>query len=208
MFEPLSSRDRILAAAIDVIEREGEAALRVDRIAQAAEITKPSIYHFFHDRDGLIVAAQADRYRRSINFGLLSLDFDRVLDCDSQAHFAGLLYSAVSSSTSADGVLRRRLRVQVLGSAVTRPELQKSIEQVHRESIITLAKVFGYGQKRGWVQSNFSPSALAAWWYGTIGGRHLVEDYSETADADEWPQITWSAIVHLLGFPADMQFDD
>lgn len=41
------SSERILEAAIAAIEAGGEASLRIDLIAQEAQITKPSIYHFY-----------------------------------------------------------------------------------------------------------------------------------------------------------------
>ncbi|CAB4897456.1 unannotated protein [freshwater metagenome] len=200
----MSNRDRLLEAAIEAIERDGEAALRVDQVAEAVGVTKPSIYHFFHDRDGLIVAAQAERYRRSITYLLADLDLDIVLECESQAEYARLIHAVVMSSTSPDGVLRRRLRAQVLGSAVSRPALQESVGEVHRQTVATLAKVLGYGQKRGWFRPEFSSSAVAAWWFGAIFGRHLVEDYSNADDANAWPAITWSTIAHLMGVSADL----
>ena len=200
----VSNRDRLLEAAIEVIERDGEAALRVDHVAEMVGVTKPSIYHFFGDRDGLIVAAQAERYRRSINYSLADLDFDIVLECESQVEYAQLLKTVIMSANTSDGVIRRRLRVEVLGSAVSRPALRESISDVHRQAVATLAKVVGYGQKRGWFRSEFSPSALASWWYGVIFGRHLVEDYSNADDAGEWTAITWSTIAHLMGVPAEL----
>lgn len=142
---PASNRDRLLEAAIGIVERHGEAALQVDQVAEMVGVTKPSIYHFFGDRDGLIVAAQAERYRRSIVVGLVDLDLDTVLECDSQAEYATLLHSVIMSTNTTDGVVRRRLRAEVIGSAVARPALHASIAEVHRQTVVALARVLAYG---------------------------------------------------------------
>lgn len=196
-----NSRGRLLEAAIEVIEREGEAALRVDAVAEKAGVTKPSIYHFFHDRDGLIVAAQAERYYRSLFIGVRQLDLDALLGTASHDEYIEMLRATFLAAMSTDGVEQRRVRAQALGSAVTRPALRAAILEVHREVVATLTRVLAHGQERGWLRSDFSPSALSSWWFGISAGRHLVEEYSEYADAAAWPAIVWSTVAHLTGLP-------
>ena len=48
MTTDLSTRDRLIQAAISIIETEGEAGVRVDQVAALAGFTKPVLYaHFF-----------------------------------------------------------------------------------------------------------------------------------------------------------------
>jgi len=200
----VTSRDRLLEATIEIIDGEGEVAVRVDRVADMAGVTKPSIYHFFRDREGLVVAALTERYRRSVTHSMSSISLDVVLECDSQADFVALLRQAIDESFSPEGISRRRLRVQVLGSAAARPELQDSIRDVHRHTVADLAKVLGYGQKRGWINADLPSTDLAEWWYGLILGRHLVEVYAEESAAPGWDRVAVSAIAHVLGVPIAM----
>ncbi|MGO9198265.1 MAG: TetR/AcrR family transcriptional regulator [Acidimicrobiales bacterium] len=53
-------RDELLGAALDVIRRVGPGA-SMDEMAAEAGITKPVLYRYFRDRDGLI-AAVAERF--------------------------------------------------------------------------------------------------------------------------------------------------
>lgn len=200
----MTSRDRLLEATIEIIDGEGEVAVRVDRVADMAGVTKPSIYHFFRDREGLVVAALTERYRRSVTHSMSSISLDVVLECDSQADFVALLRQAIDESFSPEAVSRRRLRVQVLGSAAARPELQASIRDVHRRTVADLAKVLGYGQKRGWLSTDFPSASLAEWWYSLIFGRHLVEVYAEDSATQGWDRVAFTAIAHVLGVPAEM----
>ncbi|MGO9196535.1 MAG: TetR/AcrR family transcriptional regulator [Acidimicrobiales bacterium] len=57
---PPGRRDELLAAALDVIRLVGPDA-SMDEMAAAAAITKPVLYRYFGDRDGLI-AAVAERF--------------------------------------------------------------------------------------------------------------------------------------------------
>ena len=67
------TRDKILEAAIAIIEVEGEAGVRVDRVVETAGFTKPVLYHHFDDREDLVIAAQGERYRRSFDDALVAL---------------------------------------------------------------------------------------------------------------------------------------
>ena len=60
----LSPRDKIIERAIAVLEKDGEAAIRTNTIAADCGCTAPILYREFQSREGLIIAAQAERYRR------------------------------------------------------------------------------------------------------------------------------------------------
>lgn len=191
---PATSRERLIGAAIAIIEAEGEAGVRVDRVAEMAEVAKPSLYHYFGDRAGLIVAAQAQRYRQA----MVIVEIDQVLAIESRVDFARAVLTAIDSYSSPEGAVRRRLRIQVLGSAVSRPDLQLAIREAHEYSVRELTRVITFGQKLGWVSSRFSASSIVEWWFGVVLGRHLVEEYGKEADAIEWKDVTLHMTSMLL----------
>lgn len=192
-----SSRERMLEAAIAIIETDGEAGVRVDRVAEAAEIAKPSLYHFFTNRDGLIIAAQAERYRRSLLFGL-NLLVEPVQVAESREAFTSLLRAVIRSFKLPEGQARRRQRIQVLGSAASRPELRRHIREVEDQAVAEAAGVFRIAQERGWVTTRFDLEILARWWFGLILGRHLIDDVVDEAQSDQWNDIALEALEHIL----------
>ena len=195
------TRERLLEAAIDAIEAGGEVSVRVDRIAAAAGVTKPMIYAHFVERDGLIVAAQAERYRRALAFGLseMAAAVDR---CGSAEDYAALMRSWVRSFADADGMRRRAMRVEVLGSAVSRPGLRAAIRDVTAAHVAQLAATITTAQQRGWVTTQFSAATFAAWWTGLVLSRHTVETHPDDYDLDAWDALT-ATILQFVSTSGD-----
>jgi AcrR family transcriptional regulator len=185
-----------LEAAIAVIDQRGEAGLKVDEIADMAEITKPSLYHFFGDREGLVVAAQAERFRRSLRYGQEEA-LVLAQACTTKAEFEGLIMAGLTQFADAAAVERRRVRIDVLGSAVSRPELLAEVNQVLTEAANDLGQLVDIGRERGWVTGSFSSGSLAMWWYGTLLGRYLVES-NDAFDVAEWDSIMVTTLRNLL----------
>jgi len=205
MVAELSTRERLLAAAIEVISAQGEAAVRVDAIADTAEITKPSIYHFFGDRDGLIIAAQAERFRRAVLY--LQSDILAPLDaCTTRGQYARLLTEGVRVFGSPEGAARRQVRIEVLGSAASRPALRQAVNQIILEASQDLARIVDVGRSRGWVTDTISSESFAIWWYGALLGRHLVET-NPAFNPTEWDSAMTKAVLHLVLDKPDIDWD-
>lgn len=199
MAEGPSTRERLIEAAISVMSREGEVGVRVDVIAEMAGVTKPSLYHFFGDRDGLVTAAYAEMYRRSIVFGLPEL-LEAVRNSGSKEEYRDIIIASVASFFSPEGVKRRALRLSVLGSADTRPGLRELIVEVNRAQMADFAEIVRTGVERGWATLPFDPGTTGLWWWGMVNGRHLAE-IDPAADLAEWDRVARDAVLHLLFGP-------
>lgn len=195
----MTSRERMLEAAIEVIEEHGEAGVRVDEIASMAKVAKPSLYHFFGSRDGLIAAAQAERYRKSLNIGLDEV-LQRVSACSSADEFAQLARAWISTFSADDARHRRAVRLEVLGSSVSRPELQVVVEKADRLANEQLAELGRIAQSRGWALQSpeLDPYDVAAWLHGLWNGRYLAEITEDPERIAAWDQVTMTAVLRLL----------
>jgi AcrR family transcriptional regulator len=68
-----SSSQRILTTALDLFAVRGYDATSVREICEAAAITKPTLYHFFGSKDGVLralVVTGFDQFRGIVNRGL------------------------------------------------------------------------------------------------------------------------------------------
>jgi len=197
MTSGLSTRERLLEATITAITIHGEAGVKVDAIADEAEITKPSLYHFFGDREGLIVAAQAERFRRSLRIGLDEA-MTATRECASADDFKELIRVFVAGfSTQEQGAERRRARMEVLGATAARPALRKVVNEVFADTANELAQLVNIARDRGWVTNSRSSHSIGVWWCVTLSGRYIVESNDAFAN-DEWDNNLLSATLHLL----------
>lgn len=54
--ESPGTRERIMQATYDVMQEHGFAGLSISRIAERADLSKSSVYHFYDDKDDLLLA--------------------------------------------------------------------------------------------------------------------------------------------------------
>jgi AcrR family transcriptional regulator len=119
----LSTREAILRAAARLLEGRGFEALSVDAVARAAGVTRSSVYHQFHSRDGLFLHLIAESLRtlqRGRNgrrrFGSA---LDRFLH-EAETGFRG------------DPELLRMFYLLVFDRSWSRPELKRLLREAYR----------------------------------------------------------------------------
>ena len=184
-----------------MIDSKGEAGLRVRDIAATAGVTEPSIYHFFGSREGLIVAAQAHRYI----FGQvtpLRTFAQAVYACRTKKQFVQVVKQTLTNIYENPASLAvRSARVNVLGSAQTRPELARRLAEVQKIANDTLAEPLAFARDKGWVRKGVDLNVLASWMIGQINGRVLVEFESDPEELQKWNEISTDAVLAILGHP-------
>ncbi len=62
MGDGTNSRDVILRCALGLFARRGYDGVGVAQVAEAAGITKPTLYYFFHSKEGLLSAVLEEHY--------------------------------------------------------------------------------------------------------------------------------------------------
>ena len=119
-----TSRMRILSAARVQVEEKGIMGLRVQDVADAANVSVPLIYKYFGDRDGLLSHALVAMYDEFI---LRQIDaaraFFRSLEKPTAEHVANML--AVTRQN--DRSMRRWINLQIMAASVEIPSLRKEL---------------------------------------------------------------------------------
>lgn len=195
----LSTKQRLIEAAISIIEADGEVAIRVDQVAERAGFTKPVLYHHFDDREAIIAAAQAERFRRSLEIGWDDL-VAPLRAAASAEQFYEILWDWITSTISIDGEVRRRFRTDVMGSAISRPLLMQSIIEASRSHADKVALSLELAQARGWIYANVSARDLAHWWIGLVSSRIFFEIDREGFDIDSWNKLTEHTLRSMINF--------
>jgi AcrR family transcriptional regulator len=183
-----SSADRILDAAIEMIECGGEAAVRVNDLAIRSGLAVTAVYHYYGDRDGLIAAAQAARYIRNAREFMAQHIMD-VRNCQSREELRAYLHSFLREVFSAERAPARWVRVNVLGSSYARPALQRALSDEHNRMFGEIEKLWTEVQARGFINPTVDPVAIGPWYMSVITGRVLIEIPGSNVDVRAWDTL-------------------
>lgn len=155
-----ATMDRIVDATVAAIESGGEPALRVNDIARDSNVSVATLYHYFGDREGLVVAARVRQYLGST--GVYLADFARAVgELNDAQEFAALIKVFFDRSVAAENRQQRFLRAEILGSSRTRPQLAASLREIQDDHLRGLTEVFGIAKDRGFIASNVDPRDIA-----------------------------------------------
>jgi AcrR family transcriptional regulator len=186
---------RLIEATIEAIERGGEASVRVTEVAAAAGVSKSSIYYFFGDREGLVSAAEAERYARTVfgfDIGHAYLDSN-----PTPADWVEFVVFGYSSFGDADGERRRRERIEILGSAVSNERLRAVVADANRRWIDELEELIDRAQGMGMMGTSHSAAAIATWMQTLMTGRYQIEILDDAERLRHWDEVTGTVIRAL-----------
>ena len=192
--------ERILMAAASIIDRHGEAGVRINDICKGLKITAPSVYHFFGDREGLIEATQSYRYARGQD-EFIQWFADGVYGCSNSSEFVQHIHAAIHLLLSPSRREFRRARADVLGSAQYRPSLATKVSEAQNKSNLRQVETLRYARAKGWIKDDFDLEAFSAWTSGLSVSKRLVELTGSSTDIKQWDDITTRAICLVLGVP-------
>lgn len=190
------NRAKVLSLAVAAIDAGGEAAIRVNHLAAEAGVTPPVIYYHFDSRDGLVIAAQIERYSRRIleDTAAIGAIVDR---CTSRDELRETLI-ATWRRIIAERRDSRWTRISVTGSAYARPELEAELARVQDEIIAGLVGILEPSRIRGWLKPDIDLVTAVAWQHSMLFGRVFVERGEELVDLDQWNELTIDAFVRVF----------
>ena len=188
---------RLLAEAVRVIEAHGEVAIHIRDIASACGVTSPIVYKAFHSREGLIVAAQTERYIRS--WRETAFEVPEIIAASTTVEeLKDVMASSIRRILGPDRYIHRRVRHEVLGSLVHQPELERAVIEQLRLMRKAYAEAFGIVQQRGLIRQDLDVDAAFMWYIGQIEGRFMIEIDPDGVNQDAWNKIFIEAVFYSL----------
>ncbi|MCB1355164.1 MAG: TetR/AcrR family transcriptional regulator [Maritimibacter sp.] len=113
-------REDIIAAAIELFEKKGVDATTVSDIAEACDVSTPTVFNYFGSKDGILVAIVEEGTQRKREEGLRRPRLDRVPLTDIVLD----LFSEISQETL--NIASRRVWRYAEASVIRRPETDLS----------------------------------------------------------------------------------
>lgn len=152
--------DRIVNVTVAAIEAGGEPSLRVNDIARDSEVSVATLYHYFGDREGLVVAARLKQFVGST--GIYYDAFSEAMNAASTSdELATVVREFFGQATSQASRAIRFLRAEIVGSSRTRPQLAAALREVQEVLVAKLTEVFANAQDRGLLRSSISARDIA-----------------------------------------------
>lgn len=194
--QPEGTKQRILNAAVECLEQYGESGVRLRDIKERVGVHTGSIYHFFGSRDGLIAAAHAERYERSLtavgSFSLLLESSNAAVEFRAGVE---MIFDVISSP---DGVARRQQRLAAIAGLVDRPLLRALLKEKHLTSEAEIQSVFEEAQRRGFIPESQDLRGVSGWYLGLLVGRVSLEEGLSNSTVAEWNDISRRTLLFLL----------
>jgi len=197
MARPTDTRERLIEAAVELIEEHGVTRLRLREVAARVGIQEPSIYTFFKNRDDLVIEASAARYQRGL-FDLSAVFAGMVATATTKEEFRTAVATVVSATFTEERVPFRWARIGVLELARTRPKLAERLRRVQREADEALGTTIGQAAERGWVRDDVDPVTLARWIIGLVNARVFLELDPQRRGASDWDRLTAEAVLSMM----------
>lgn len=188
---------RLLAEAVRVIDSQGEAAVHIRDVAAACGVTSPIVYKAFGSREGLIVAAQSERYIRSWRETSAGVP-EAIHAATTEEELKLAIGRAITNILGPDRHIHRRVRHEVLGSLVHLPSLEKAVVEQLGVMRRAFAEAFGDAQRRGLTRQDVDVEAAFMWYIGQIEGRFMIELDLANVDEAAWNKIFIEAIFYSL----------
>jgi AcrR family transcriptional regulator len=187
----------LLEVAIDAIDAGGESALRLDSIVEKAGVAITAVYHHFGNREGLMEAAQAERYIRTVWPLVVTLG-ERLAVVEDLEGLKATVLAILDASIDPEFAANRLRRLNVVGSTLGRPRLAEAVTAEQTRVNHYLADALRPFQDRGMIRADLDLVAFSSWVIGVILSRVVVELEPGQPTAPAWDQVTRRAIMALM----------
>lgn len=201
LFTLMTSRSdtpqRLLDEAVRVIDLHGEAAIRIRDVAAACGVTSPIVYKAYGSREGLIVAAQTERYIRSWRETASDVP-PAIMAATTVDELKAVIAGSIRAILGPDRYVHRRIRHEVLGSLVHHEELENAVVAQLSSMRDAFAQAFEVSKQRGLIRQDRDMRTAFMWYIGQIEGRFLIELDMAGVDEAEWNRMFMEAVFFNL----------
>jgi len=194
---PSRGRKELMAIAIDCFARYGYQGTSIDRIANAAGVTKGALYYHFRDKEELLFEAVKDR----------TVEFEeRVVGsvapiADPAEALAQIGRVCVRIATRNN--LRRFILTLMVEALDTNPRLSEAFRGIMRRFRSYLAGIVRVGQERGVFRSDVDATVAAELFAGGVIGAELQHYQDpERVDLAKTMDGVVKQLIALLRIPA------
>ena len=191
-------RDGIIEAAVTVFAREGYKGASVDDIAEAAGVSKGTVYGYFHNKEDLFYAT-FEAFQAQV-----AAQFIEALtrETTAQAQLASGLKAIAANLRANIEVFPVTLEVWAAASSgSTRQRFASAMEGLYQQFRGLTTELLARGQAEGEFRADMNPEAVAAWLVGGLDGLMLQCWFDPEIDAVGWSMDFLNAVLRGIAMP-------
>lgn len=189
--------DRALQVVAEVLDRGGEAALRLADVSRRSSVSVGSLYHHFGSREGLVSAARERQFLDSLP-GDAAEAVEFLEGASTPREFLERLRDMLERGEEAPRAAGRRRRFEMIGAAARRPGHLQGIVAVQTSYLDLIEGMVMTLQDRGWLKRDANPRALAVLLHGLSMTRVLAEIDEAPVDPEAWRDVVCHCIECFL----------
>lgn len=187
---------KILDSAISLLDQGGEPAVRLRAVAKLVGISQPTLYHYFKDRESLIIAAHARRLK--VNLAPTIDPFlAAVRSCKNREEFLDVLLGVYRHSYQPGRTAVREVRAELIGASMQRHELRESVVQEINASLADSISAIEFAKENGWIRQSIDSRAFALFNLSLISSAVYVEMQNDEALVNHWKNLTMEATTAI-----------
>lgn len=195
------ARRAILQVAMELLDERGPDGFTIDDVLVRSDASASSLYHHFGNREGLVVAAQRERYRLTMlreDRGNLGAGF-AAETTEEFFEFVTVQLGRIATDPAAREI--RRDRLAMAGRALHSPELAAASREYQLRFLDAVQAVFDDARERGLINPDLDTRAYCAWFHGMTLGSTVVE--GGPVDAARWLAVAVPAALAPLCFEVE-----
>ncbi|MEO6627089.1 MAG: TetR/AcrR family transcriptional regulator [Aquihabitans sp.] len=193
------SRRALLDTAVAMLRDRGPDGFTVDEVLIESGTSSSSLYHHFGSRQGLLVAAQEESYRRlahSEDRGNLDGGYDATT---TQEFLDYVVHQLERIVTDPANRTVRQTRLQVAARSFGSAELAAQTAAIQENMLDVIAAMYDDAKARGLINGALDTRAYAAWFHGMTLGRTVTE--AGQVDTRAWLEVAIPAALAPLRPP-------
>ncbi len=192
-----STVERALTVVAEILDRGGEAALRLADVSRRSSVSVGSLYHHFGSREGLVNAARERQFRLSLPEEAPQ-EIAYLESSESAAQFLHRFEEILARSDTPERAAGRRRRFEMIGAAASRPGHLGGIVSLQTAYLDSWERLVEAVQQRGWLRRDVQPRALALFMHSCSMSRVLRELDEDPVDAEVWRGMLCQTVACFL----------
>lgn len=196
--DPMPDMKRMLLDTTSaIIEKSGERSVRLRQVAELSGVAEPSLYHYFANREELIIAAQAHRLRENLRVTIEPF-LKGMETCQSQKEFLALLHGVFLFAYQPERASIRTARIEIIGNASHRVDLQEQIKEAIDNTLADSIEALELAKKQGWLRHNIDSRSFAMFLLSLISSLVFPELFGDTPMLDNWKAFAAEAVSAIV----------